>query len=435
MSSIGIIIEREYNQRVRKKSFIITTLLMPLLFIGLMVIPIILATSKSEKRRDIYVVDMSGLIAPQLNDQEGIRYMQSDRDPEELKREDGVFGVLVIGAEVMEGTADIQLYSHQAATLEIQSSITRQIRAVIEAERLRSYDIENLPEILESIRTNVYISSFRIDSSGGVKESSAAASMGLAYVLGFMIYMIVIIYGAMVMQGVIEEKNSRVLEIMVSSVKPFDLMMGKVLGIALVALTQLLIWVLFIMLAGTAVMQMFSGQLADAVMSAQDGLAAMPEVRMNPEMLNMITTLTDPVYMFKLLGAFLIYFLGGYLLYSSLFAAIGSAVDNVTDAQQLQLPVTLPIIASIMIMMSVMRDPNSSLAVWSSMIPFSSPVIMIARIPYGVPAWQIILSVALLYATFLGTIWFAGKIYRVGIFMYGKKPTLKEIIKWARYKY
>lgn len=236
--------------------------------------------------------------------------------------------------------------------------------------------------------------------------------------------MFVFVYGGFVMHGVIEEKSSRIIEVIVSSVKPFQLMMGKILGIALVALTQLLIWiVLFVALAFVTQGLMSGGEQALAAAEGMDSNMSM-----------VMDTLSDPSYLFLVFGSYILYFVGGYLLYAAMFAAVGSAVDNIQDAAQLQLPISMPLILGIIVMMNAMQSPNSDLAFWFSMIPFTSPIVMMARIPYGVPAWEIVVSLVALYATFVAMTWLSAKIYRVGIFMYGKKPSFKELIKWARYK-
>lgn len=437
MGKIGIIIQREFNERVRKRSFIITTVLTPLLMVGLMVGPAILMNLQSSDTKHILVVDQSELIGTQLQSDEQLAFETTTKSADEIRADkNDVFGILIIGQDIMTNPKNVQLYTYESSTLDVENGISRQIRGIIEGEKLKQYDIADLPKIMEDIKTDVSLQAFRIDESGEDKESSSLLSIGLAYVFGFMIYMFVFIYGGMVMQGVIEEKSSKVLEIMVSSVKPYELMMGKILGIASVAITQFLIWIVLIFVLGTVAMQMFAGDMMAAA-QAMPTAGAMPAGMegMDPEALAALKSVTDLGFLAKMFGGFLIYFIGGYLLYAAMFAAIGSAVDNMQDTQQLQLPVTIPMILALLVMMNVMRDPHSSLAVWFSMIPLTSPIIMMTRIPYGVPLWQIITSIVLLYGSFIFMVWVAGKIYRVGIFMYGKKPSLRELIKWSRYKY
>ena len=399
MSKIGLIVSGEFNQRVRKKSFILTTILTPLLLVGLMVAPALVMQLRSDQVKRIAVVDRSGIVGDKLQGDRETVFVPADRSEERLREDkDEFYGYLVIGPDVLADPSDVRLYTHEASTLDLESAIAERIGQILEAEKLKAYAIDDLPQIMQSVKTDVTLQAFRIDEAGGDRASSSVLSMVSAYVFGFLIYMFVFMYGAMVMQGVVEEKSSKVLEIIVSSVRPFELMLGKILGIASVAV------------AG----QMPSGMDADTL-SALRGV-------------------TDFGFLARMFGGFLVYFVGGYLLYAAMFAAIGSAVDNVQDTQQLQLPVTIPMIFALIVMMNVMREPNSSLAVWCSIIPLTSPIIMMARMPYGVPLWQIVLSVGLLYASFVAMVWTAGKIYRVGIFMYGKKPGFKELYKWMRYK-
>ncbi len=440
MSQISIIVGREFNERVRKKSFIITTLLMPVLMIGLMTVPmLIMEYSKGEEKR-IAVIDDSGLIAPQLKSDSELLFEPTDLTTEAARKElTDNFGVLYIGSDIMTNSNNVKLYINSSSSISLESNITRQIEDVIEAEKLKGYNIENLSQILKDVKTSVNMQTFRNDESQeeDSQARSSIVSTAVGYILGFLLYMILLIYGAMVMQSVIEEKNSRVLEVMVGSVRPFDLMMGKILGVASVAVVQVLIWgVLIIGIGAIAIPQMMSPEILESARAMQQGTLDTAAVTdFNPEMLQAVATATDFAYIAKIFICLLVFVLGGYLLYSAMFAAVGSAVDSVQDAQQLQTPIMIPIILAIFAMMAVIKDPNSQIAFWFSMIPFTSPVVMMARIPYDIPMWEIVLSVVILYASFVGMVWMASKIYRVGIFMYGKKPSLKELVKWMRYKY
>ncbi len=439
MGKIGLIARREFNERVRKKSFIITTILMPLFFVGIMVLMVWIMTRQSDTVREIAVVDRSGMIAPRLTNEGTIKYLPSDRSFEELRDEgtsDGLFGILVIGENIMDDPR-VQLYTYESSTVTIEESITSQIRKIVEDEKLKTYNIDNLDQILRDVDTPISIQTKEITSSGETRDSSSVLSMAAAYIFGILIYMFVFMYGNMVMQGVIEEKSNKVLEVMVSSVRPFQLMMGKIIGIATVAITQLLIWVVFIALVGGAAINYFAGDAIDAAAAMNMAEGGMP-VNVDPDAIDqaaLLSRLTDMRYLLTMTLSFIVYFIGGYLLYAAMFAAVGSAVDNEKDTQNLQLPITIPLILAFIVMISAMQDPHSQMAVWFSMIPFTSPIIMMARIPYGVPSWEIALSIGLLYATFIGMVWLAGKVYRVGIFMYGKKPTFAELFKWIRYKY
>ncbi len=441
MGKIAIIAGREFNERVRKKSFIITTILMPIAFVAIMFVPVLMMNIQSDEKHEIVVVDQSGTIAPKMQDSATIDYTHSNSTLEELTAEQqDIFGILIIGSDVATNPSNVQLLTYESSTINIESEIADQIRTILEAEKLKAYNIEDIDAILEAIKTPVSLKVKQLGESGETKESSSILNIALAYIFGFLIYMFVFLYGNMVMQGVIEEKSNKVMEVMVSSVKPFQLMMGKILGIASVAVTQFVIWVVFILVVGGVAMSLFgvSDMMAAATASAamdpaaMMGAAEMPA--MDGELLAVLGTITDPAYLFRILGGFLVYFIGGYLLYAAMFAAVGSAVDNEKDTNNLQLPITIPLILAIFVMMSAMQDPHGPLAFWFSLIPFTSPVVMMVRLPYGVPGWELALSIGLLVVTFIAMVYLAGKIYRVGVFMYGKKPTLGELAKWIRYK-
>ena len=440
MSNVSIIIQREFNERVRKKSFIITTILMPVLMIVLMIAPALIMEYSGGEQKTIAVIDDSGLVAPQLQSNEELRFEPTDLSTEEARRSlTDRFGVLYIGSDILENPSDVKLYANASSSLSIESNITGQIEDILEAEKLKAYHIDNLQQILDEVKTTVTLQTFRNDKSQEAESQAQSSTVATAagYILGFVLYMFLLIYGSMVMQSVIEEKNNRVLEVVVSSVRPFDLMLGKILGVALVAVVQVLIWGVLIFAVGAIVLpQLMPAEMMAGVQAMQQGMpdaAAMGD--MDPEMLQAVAAVTDTGYILKIFVCLLLFVFGGYLLYSAMFAAVGSAVDNVQDASQLQMPVTLPIILALLMMLAVIKDPNSSLAFWFSIIPFTSPVVMMARIPYDIPLWEIVLSLVVLYASFVAMVWFAGKIYRVGIFMYGKKPTFKELLKWVRYKY
>jgi len=440
MSNVSIIIGREFNERVRKKSFIITTILMPVLMIVLMIAPALIMEFSKGEEKQIAVIDESGLVAPQLESDDELTFTPTDLSTEEARRElTDRFGVLYIGSDVLANPSNVKFYVNSSSSIVIEENITSQIERILEAEKLKSYNIDNLQQILDEVRTSVSMQTFRNDKSqeeDSQARSSFAAS-AVAYLLGFVLYMFLIIYGAMVMQAVIEEKNSRVLEVLVGSVSPFQLMLGKILGIASVAVVQICIWgVLVCGVGALALPHLLPEEVMSGVEAVQAGAPeAAAALDMDPSMLQAVAAMTDTGYIVKIFVCLVLFLLGGYLLYSAMFAAVGSAVDNVQDAQQLQLPVTVPIILALMMMFVVIKDPDSPLAFWCSIIPFTSPVVMVARIPYDIPMWEIVLSLVVLYASFAGMVWVAAKIYRVGIFMYGKKPSLKELAKWIRYKY
>lgn len=443
MSNTFIIIQREFNERVRKKSFIITTLLMPVLMIGLMVAPTLIMKYSTGDEKRIAVIDESGIIASKLQSDKELLFESTDLSLDEARKElTDHYAVLCIGSDVMSNPSNVKFYVNSSSSIAVEGNISNQLERIIENEKLKNYNIDNLKQILDEVKTSVSMQTFRNDKSQEEETEalSSIAATAIGYVLGFILYMFLLIYGAMVMQSVIEEKNSRVLEVMVSSVRPFELMMGKILGIASVAVVQIMIWGVLIGGVGAAVLpHLMPDQMAVGIEAIQEGapqaadLAATADL--DPEVMQVMATVTDAGYVTKIFVCLLLFVLGGYLLYSAMFAAVGSAVDSVQDAQQLQTPIMIPIILALFMMLAVIRDPNSQLAFWFSMIPFTSPVVMIARIPYDIPMWEIVLSLVILYASFIGMVWVAAKIYRVGIFMYGKKPNFKELWKWVRYPF
>lgn len=445
-SKIGIIIEREFNERVRKKSFIITTLLTPLLMITLMLVPAFITTYSTSDVKHIAVVDDSKIVAGALENTDEVVF-EAVPLPLEIARKEysDRFAVLYIGNDIIDNGNSIQIYTNGSTSIGIERSIARQVESVLRQEKLKKHNIENLPQILMDMTYRVNIQSYKntvessadMADSGSVEDesSSSVAATVLAYVLSFLLYMFLLIYGVMVMQSVIEEKNSRVLEVMVTSVRPFEMMMGKILGVACVALLQIVIWVVLIAATVYFVLPMV---LPEEISSALDlmkaGGAAAVQGGSEIMLLQAIMKISNIGYMTTVLASLLVFMIGGFLLYAAMYAAVGSSVDSPQDAQQLQTPITIPIIVSIMVMLSVINDPTSELAFWFSMIPFTSPIVMMARIPYEIPTWEIIASAAILYASFMLVVWAAAKIYRVGILMHGKKPSYKDLWKWIRYK-
>ncbi|MBR4066960.1 MAG: ABC transporter permease [Bacteroidaceae bacterium] len=438
-SKIGIIIGREFNERVRKKSFIITTLLTPLLMLGLMVAPALLAEYSGNEQKSIAVVDDSKSIGHLLQSSDDVSFTPTALPIEIARKEHtGDFAILHIGKEIMTNPSDIRLYTNSTASITLEMNIATQVKMVVEGIKLQQQHIENLPEIIASIQTDINMQSFANDNTAensGEKANSSIVATVIAYVLSFILYMFILLYGVMVMQSVIEEKNSRVLEVMVSSVRPLEMMMGKILGVASVALLQITIWLLIILGVGYFLIpELIPDEVTMAVGMLQQG--ATPEsleTTADISLLQAIATLTDVGYLAKIIVSLLVFMMGGFLLYAALFAAVGSAVDSPQDAQQLQTPITIPIILSLLVMLSVINDPTSDLAFWFSMCPLTSPIVMMARIPYDIPTWEILLSFGILAATFMAVVWFAGKIYRVGILIHGSKPSFKELWKWVRY--
>jgi ABC-2 type transport system permease protein len=323
--------------------------------------------------------------------------------------------------------------------------MANEIETYIEDLKLLSHDIENLNEILQSIETDIDITTIKLSDTGDEKESSTGVAMAVGYAGGFLIYFFIFLFGAQVMRGVIEEKSNRIIEVMISSVKPFQLMMGKIVGIALVGLTQFLLWIILTVVLVTAAQQVFFPEttrnpteqaLAQDILTRDNETVISPDQPAPTEDMEKIGELFDYVKTINfglILGAFLFFFLGGYLLYGSLFAAVGAAVDNETDTQQFMFPITIPLVIGIFVMINTINNPESPVSYWFSIIPFTSPIVMMVRIPFGVPYWDLVISAVLLILTFVGTTWLAGKIYRVGILMYGKKVNYKELYKWIKY--
>ncbi len=436
MNKIGLIIGREFNERVRKKSFIITTILMPVLMLLLMAAPALIMSFSQGDEKQIGVIDESTMIGSRLESDETILFETLDIPLEEARRtRTDLFAVLYIAPDILENPKGVQLYANSSTSMTLEMEICAQIERILEEEKLKGYEIENLQTILDEIETSVSMQTFRNDKSQeevSEAQSSMVATV-IGYILAFVLYMFLLIYGSMVMQSVIEEKNNRVLEVMVSSVKPFDLMMGKILGVGSVAVLQVVIWGVLILGMGTLVVPHLMPDEVMASATAIEQGAALQNADLDPEMMQAIAAVTDVSYLLKIFVSMILFVFGGFLLYAAMFAAVGSAVDNVQDASQLQTPITVPIILGLLMMMAVINDPTSKLAFWFSVIPFTSPIVMMARIPYDIPTWEIVLSLVVLYASFVALVWFAAKIYRVGIFMYGKKPTLKELWKWMRY--
>jgi ABC-2 type transport system permease protein len=410
---------------------------------ALMILPTYFMSMDDEKSRTIAVYDGSAVLLGRLENTEFTKFKFIPQE-EYLKIKDQIqnseYYALLLVAPNFLTTKTVQIISGGNIPFDLKSQIQDKIQAVIEkdkmAEVVRQTKIADLEKRIEATRTHINIDTIKLGEGGVAKKSSTEIGMILGYVFGFMIYMFIFLYGTMVMQGVMEEKQSRIVEVIISSVKPFQLMMGKIIGIAMVGLTQLAIWIILGFAIFTVSKSMYPNhiqpqQIQSVMAQSQDAAqATAPQIDKMQEIFSMIDTINFPL----VIGCFIFFFIGGYLLYSSMFAAVGSAIDAQEDAQQFIFPITLPIILSIIVMMSAIKNPEGPIAFWFSMIPFTSPIVMMARIPFGVPAWQLTLSMALLVATFVGMVWVAGKIYRTGILMYGKKPSWKEIGKWLMYK-
>lgn len=435
-SNISIIISREFKERVAKKSFIVTTILMPVLMLALMVAPALIMNLSTPDERTIAVIDESGIVLPNLvENQPDYLVLAPTAEPlDSAIRSERYNGVLVIGADVA-ANPKATLYMHDAASVELEGLLTSQIGDAVRDYRLKSYNIDNIQQILDESEADVNLSTIRVDDEGEGESTSSFLSFGIGLFSTFILYMFLLMYGQMVMTSIIEEKSNRVLELVVSSVKPTQLMLGKILGVGLVAVVQIVIWALLLGAMSMVVMPML---VPDAVMSQVNAMNAgtldAASASVDMDMLQAISYFGSPAAILSLFGYLLLFLIGGFLFYASIFAAIGSAVDNIQDASQLQSFAVIPIILALIFSLTVAQEPNSSLAVWLSMIPFTSPMVMLCRIPFSIPAWEIATSLVILYVSFVVMAWISGKIYRVGIFMYGKKPNIKDLIRWARYK-
>ncbi|MBO7547416.1 MAG: ABC transporter permease [Bacteroidales bacterium] len=447
LKNIGIIIRREYLNRVKKKSFLITTFVVPILMAALCLVPMLLMMTSKEKVKTIGVVDRSEIVLPYLEDTDTIDYTDcSAADPEALKAtmaESGLDAVLVISALTEDNLVTADLTSKKPLGMEMVSSINRRVNDAVEDYRIQSYNIEGLSEILATVRPDIKLMSYTMDDEGKETVSETGVYAILSMVLGLVLFLFITLFGGMVMSAVIEEKASRVVEVLVSSVKATELMFGKIIGIALVALTQFILW---IVLTGAivAVGSSFMGKdllasMGDNPTEMVQGMGVDPSAvtavaGAEPDELGVVLTTLGSLPIGKFILIFIVYFIFGYMLYASLFAAIGSAVENEGDTQQLQLPVTIPLMIGYFIAIYAFNAPDSSIAFWGSMIPFTSPIVMLARTPFGVPGWEYAVSIALLVATFALCAWLSAKIYKVGILMFGKKSTWKDLWKWLKQK-
>ena len=454
MSKTSLIVRREYLTRIRKKSFIIMSILGPFIFAAYVLIPMYFATMEDKEEKTVVVIDDSKLFSEYSAD--GVTFVIPDTEYLKFKVIDGVpietfkagfdatgyYAVLFIPSNILASESSL-IYSTKQTSLEVTEYIRRSMETEIEHLKLANHDIQDIEKILAEVETSINLRNIKWTKDGKTQESNTGVIMGIGYLGGLMIFFFIFFFGSQVMRGVIEEKTSRIIEVIVSSVKPFQLMMGKIIGVGLTGLTQFLIWIVLSTVLITGLKAAFFPELnqtpTEQIVSSDlfEGGAANPagqalaseDLEMAQEIFASLKSINAGV----MIGAFLFYFIFGYLLYAAMFAVIGSAVDNETDTQQLILPVILPLILGIYVMLSAMNNPDGALPFWFSMIPFTSPVVMMVRIPFGVPWWEVALSGSLLVGTFLGMTWVAGKAYRTGILMYGKKNSFKEIWKWLRY--
>lgn len=449
MSKIAIVIGREYTTRVKKKSFLILTILMPFLLVLIIMAPMFLGTLKDDSQRPVAVLDQTGKYANLfLNAKadsvalEGYSFVAADRPLEQYQKEESdVSAVIYITDDLTDNPDAVKIYSRGEVQSDLRRYAEERIQEQIRKNKVEMYNIPELENIVEDLSSEISIQTVKWGEDGTETFSSSEIAMVLGLLSSLLIYMFVLSYGAMVMQGVMEEKTNRIVEVIVGSVKPFDLMMGKIIGIMLVGFTQMAVWGLMLlsisMIAGVSLAPsateiqttMTSGQMA-AMTTQQTELIMAAQQSPAGEIMAALASL--PLAEIAIL--FVLYFIGGYILYSSFYAAIGAAVNSQEDSSQFMMPMMIVMVFSIYAAMGSMENTDGPLAFWTSLFPLTSPIVMMVRIPFGVPLWQEILSVVLLYATATGFVWVSSRIYRVGILLYGKKPSVKDMIKWMRYK-
>ena len=447
--NIKTIISREYMTRVRKKSFLLTTFLVPVLFAAMCILPSVIMLMAKDSDKKVAVVDQSGIVMPYLADTESVDYTDYSTVPVDSMKASfeslGLDALVVISPiDSVAKTVSVSSYSAKPLTIELEEGVCSKVNDAVEDYRLAQYDISDLRQIMDSIKSDVSMSTYILGESGEEKITSSEVYMMISMVLSIIIYMFIAMFSGMVMQSVIEEKASRVVEVLVSSVKATELMFGKIIGVACVALTQFFLWIILtlVLVGGFSAFVGFDSLMGDPAqteqmmeMTTQMGGVDMAEMTASMQeqegMGAVLNTLRD-INWAQMIIAFVVYFALGYLLYASFFAAIGSAVENEADTNQLQMPVTVPLLLAFLIAIYAFNAPDSSVVWWGSMIPFTSPIVMLARIPFGVPMWELVLSIVLLVLTFIGCGWASAKIYKIGILMFGKKTTFKDLWKWLK---
>ena len=450
LRNIKTIISREYLTRVQKKSFLLITFLGPVFFAAIALLPSIIMFMAEDKGKQIAVVDQSGIVLPKMESDATITYHDySTANPDSLKTQlselemDAM--VLVSPLDSSTKSVNVSAFSNSPISVDLKERISDKIDEAVEDYRISLYDVGDLKQIMNEVKSDINISTYTLGEDGEEKISSSEVFMIISLLLSTIIYFFIAMFSGMVMQSVIEEKTSRVVEVLVSSVKATELMFGKIIGVACVALTQFLLWIVLtaVLVTGVSAFVGFDTMMGDPAQSEQmmqmtgqmsgvdmEQMAAVTE----DDGLGVIISTLKEINYGQLIFGFFIYFALGYLLYASFFAAIGSAVENEADTQQLQMPITVPLIIGFFIAFYAFKAPDSAVVFWGSMIPFTSPIVMLARIPFGVPAWELALSIAILVGTFIACGWASAKIYQIGILMFGKKTTFKDLWKWLRMK-
>lgn len=454
LRNINTIISREYLTRVKKKSFLLTTFLVPIFFAAMCILPSVIMFMAEDKGKQVAVIDHSGIVTPYLVDNETIDYIDySNSQVDSLKENLADMGldILVVVSPLDEQTRSVGVasYSEKPVSVDIKERITSKVNDAVEDYRISLYEVGDLKQIMKEVESDVTMATYTLGEAGEEKISSSEVYMIISMVLSIIIYMFIAMFSGMVMQSVIEEKASRVVEVLVSSVKATELMFGKIIGVACVALTQFLLWIVLtlVLVGGFSAFGGFDSLVGDPAQTEQmmamtgmtgtmGGMSAedMMEMAQDQSELGAVLSTLKDINWIQMILAFVVYFALGYLLYASFFAAIGSAVENEADTNQLQMPITIPLLLAFFIALYAFNAPDSAVVWWGSMIPFTSPIVMLSRIPFGVPTWELLLSIGLLVATFFACGWVSAKIYKIGILMFGKKTTFKDLWKWLRMK-
>lgn len=437
MSKIWIIIQREFMTRVKKKSFILLTILMPFIFAALIMVPLMLATIEGDEQKTVMVVDKTGRYVGSLKSTANYAFVPTADNKDEFYTEDSeVEAVVQITADLAKNPKAVTIYSPREVKAELLSYVETCLGEQVRREKLSAYNIPELETIIADIQTDFHVATVKRNAEGDETSSNTYIAMTAGFIFTFLIYMFVMSYGGMVMQSVMEEKTNRIVELMVSSVKPFQLMMGKIIGVALVGFVQLAIWgvmLSIILMVCGSVFGLSAAPAVPAVAGADAQMAAVAQQAGGGEAAEIMSALMGLPYA-ELGIMFVLYFVGGYLLYASFFAAVGASINAQEDSSQFIMPVVLIMVFGLYAAMYSAENTNGPLAFWASIFPLTSPIVMMVRIPFGVPWWEEVLSLGLLFATSMAFVWISARIYRVGILMYGKKPSLREMLKWVRWR-
>lgn len=437
MSKIWIIIQREFMTRVKKKSFILLTILMPFIFAALIMVPLMLATIQGDEQKTVMVVDKTGRYVGSLKSTPNYAFVPTADNKDEFYTEDSeVEAVVQITADLAKNPKAVTIYSPREVKAELLSYVETCLGEQVRREKLSAYNIPELETIIADIQTDFHVATVKRNAEGDETSSNTYIAMTAGFIFTFLIYMFVMSYGGMVMQSVMEEKTNRIVELMVSSVKPFQLMMGKIIGVALVGFVQLAIWgvmLSIILVVCGSVFGLSTAPAVPAVAGADAQMAAVAQQAGGGEAAEIMSAFMGLPYA-ELGIMFVLYFVGGYLLYASFFAAVGASINAQEDSSQFIMPVVLIMVFGLYAAMYSAENTNGPLAFWASIFPLTSPIVMMVRIPFGVPWWEEVLSLGLLFATSMAFVWISARIYRVGILMYGKKPSLREMLKWVRWR-